>query len=105
METVQEFLALDPSFEAARQWMSDNPDACAEGYGFSKQCIIIYTMSKAKELAQRNIRINSISPSPTTSGFDEKLKGEGKQLEIIGRVPKSELRGCSDTHAYDRPAA
>ena len=27
----------------------------------------------------------------------------GKQLEIIGRVPRSELRGCSDTHAYDRP--
>lgn len=26
----------------------------------------------------------------------------GKQLEIIGRVPRSELRGCSDTHAYDR---
>ena len=25
----------------------------------------------------------------------------GKQLEIIGRVPRSELRGCSDTHAFD----
>ncbi len=25
----------------------------------------------------------------------------GKQLEILGRVPKAELRGCSDTHAYD----
>ncbi len=29
----------------------------------------------------------------------------GKKLEIIGRVPRSELRGCSDTHAYNRPAA
>ena len=35
----------------------------------------------------------------TTSGWS------GKQLEIIGRVPRSELRGCSDTHAYNRPAA
>ena len=25
----------------------------------------------------------------------------GKQLEVIGRVPKSEIRGCSDTHAFD----
>ena len=25
----------------------------------------------------------------------------GKQLEILGRVPRSELRGCSDTHAFD----
>ena len=25
----------------------------------------------------------------------------GKQLEILGRVPRSELRGCSDTFAFD----
>lgn len=24
----------------------------------------------------------------------------GKQLEVIGRIPKAELRGCSDTHAF-----
>jgi hypothetical protein len=29
----------------------------------------------------------------------------GKQLEILGRVPRSELRGCSDTHAFDRRSA
>lgn len=29
----------------------------------------------------------------------------GKQLTIIGRVPRAELRGCSDTHAYARAAA
>lgn len=28
----------------------------------------------------------------------------GKRLQVIGRVPKAELRGCSDTHAFDRPA-
>ena len=78
LEQVQAFLALDTSFEAAKQWMSDNPRACADGYGFSKQCIIVYTMAKAKELADINIRINCISPSPTDSGFMDKLKGEGQ---------------------------
>lgn len=29
----------------------------------------------------------------------------GKQLTILGRVPRAELRGCSDTHAYGRAAA
>jgi len=29
----------------------------------------------------------------------------GKKLEILGRVPRSELRGCSDTHAHDRIAS
>jgi NAD(P)-dependent dehydrogenase (short-subunit alcohol dehydrogenase family) len=75
---VQEFLALDNSQEAALQWMSDNPEQCADGYGFSKQCIIVYTMHNAKALAARNIRINCISPSPTASAFMDKLKGEGQ---------------------------
>ena len=78
LEKVQEFLALDNSQEAATQWMSDNPKDCADGYGFSKQCIIVYTMQSAKALAARNIRINCISPSPTDSGFMDKLKGEGQ---------------------------
>jgi NAD(P)-dependent dehydrogenase (short-subunit alcohol dehydrogenase family) len=75
---VQEFLALDNSQQSARQWMADNPEACADGYGFSKQCIIVYTMHKAKSLAASDIRINCISPSPTASGFMDKLKGEGQ---------------------------
>ncbi len=85
LDKVREFLALDKSFDAAKQWMSDNPEACADGYGFSKQCIIVYTMAQAKELAVNNIRINCISPSPTASGFMDKLTGEGQMPEeIIG---------------------
>lgn len=26
----------------------------------------------------------------------------GKRLRVVGRVPRSELRGCSDTHAFER---
>ena len=29
---------------------------------------------------------------------------QGKRLKILGRLPKSELRGCSDTHAYSKEA-
>jgi len=25
----------------------------------------------------------------------------GKYFEVLGRIPKAEIRGCSDTHAYD----
>lgn len=83
LQLVQDFLALDNSFESAINWMADNADACADGYGFSKQCIIVYTMAKAKDLAQNNIRINCISPSPTASGFMEKLKGEGNMPDEL----------------------
>lgn len=78
LETVKEFLSLDNSFAAAEQWMDTNPEGCADGYGFSKQCIIVYTMQSAKALAAKGIRINCVSPSPTDSGFMTKLKGEGQ---------------------------
>lgn len=83
LETVNQFLALDSSFETANQWFENNPDGLADAYGFSKQCIIVYTISKAKELAQKGIRINCIAPSPTESGFMDKLKGEGKMPDEV----------------------
>ena len=81
--TVNEFLALDNSFETAMQWFDEHPKAIADAYGFSKQCIIVYTMTRAKELAQREIRINCIAPSPTASGFMDKLKGEGQMPDEV----------------------
>lgn len=75
---VQEFLALDNTHAAANTWFADNAASVPDGYGFSKQCIIVYTMSKAAELAKKGIRINCIAPSPTESGFMKILKGEGK---------------------------
>ncbi len=75
---VREFLALDNSLEAATNWIQAHPESCADGYGFSKQCMIVYTMSMAKDLAAGGIRINCISPSPTDSAFMDKLKGEGQ---------------------------
>ncbi len=75
---VKEFLSLDNSHAAAIQWLREHAGAVSDGYGFSKQCIIVYTMSMAKELAQKGVRINCIAPSPTDSGFMKLLKGEGQ---------------------------
>jgi NAD(P)-dependent dehydrogenase (short-subunit alcohol dehydrogenase family) len=78
LEQFRSFLALDNSHDAATRWLRENAESVPDGYGFSKQCIIVYTMSRAKQLAQRNIRINCIAPSPTDSAFMSKLKGEGQ---------------------------
>lgn len=83
LDSVKAFLALDNSFESANQWFEENAEACADAYGFSKQSIIVYTMTKAKELAQKGIRINCIAPSPTASGFMDKLKGEGQMPDEL----------------------
>lgn len=78
IELVNEFLALDNGFDVATAWLEKNKQRVGDPYGFSKQCLIVYTMSNAKPLAAREIRINCIAPSPTASPFMDKLKGEGK---------------------------
>ena len=83
LDLVKAFLAADNTLSGARQWLAANPQAAADGYGFSKQCIIVYTMLKARELAQRSIRINCIAPSPTNSGFMTRLKGEGEMPDEL----------------------
>jgi len=72
LELVRTFLALE-SFDAAEIWLKDPPALNADAYGFSKQCLIVYTMTRAGELAKRDVRINCISPSPTASAFMEQL--------------------------------
>lgn len=75
LERVRTFLALE-TFEAGEAWLREEPDLNADPYGFSKQCIIVYTQSMAGELARRGVRINCISPSPTASDFMSKLTKE-----------------------------
>ena len=63
MESVGALLAT-PDFAAGKAWCEANPEA-ANGYLFSKQCIIAYTKASAGPLAERNVRINCLSPAPT----------------------------------------
>lgn len=53
-----------PGFDEGRAWLEANPEANM-GYLFSKQCIIAYTKRQAGPLAEREVRMNCISPAPT----------------------------------------
>ena len=72
LETVRACLALE-TFDATAAWLEAEPELKADPYGFSKQCIIVYTQTIAGDLAKRGVRINCISPSPTQSDFMSKL--------------------------------
>jgi NAD(P)-dependent dehydrogenase (short-subunit alcohol dehydrogenase family) len=57
-------LCATKDFDAARAWCEAHPTE-ANGYLFSKQCIIWYTMERAVSLVPRRIRMNCLSPAPT----------------------------------------
>jgi len=57
-------LCATRDFDEAKAWCEAHPKQ-ANGYLFSKQCIIWYTMERAVSLVPRRIRMNCLSPAPT----------------------------------------
>lgn len=88
LDTVRAFLSLE-TFEDGASYLQSEPDLKADPYGFSKQCIIVYTQTLAGELAARGIRINCISPSPTQSDFMSKLTKEIPEAAITPFFPSN----------------
>jgi NAD(P)-dependent dehydrogenase (short-subunit alcohol dehydrogenase family) len=58
-------LVTTEGFAAAKQWCEENPAAIDSGYVPSKEAICVWTHSAAMDFAERNIRVNCISPGPT----------------------------------------
>lgn len=73
LERVRAFLDEKARFDDAEAWLRGEPELGADAYGFSKQCLIVYTQLLAGELAKRDVRINCICPSPTGGMFMQKL--------------------------------
>jgi NAD(P)-dependent dehydrogenase (short-subunit alcohol dehydrogenase family) len=64
MEVIAELLATKGPAEA-REWLEARPDLVGEGYLFSKQAIIVWTLHAALDFAPKGIRVNATLPGPT----------------------------------------
>ena len=66
MERVATTLELvnTPDYNSAVAWVEAHPEIVADGYGFSKEAIVVYTQKRAAELARKGIRLNATLPSP-----------------------------------------
>jgi NAD(P)-dependent dehydrogenase (short-subunit alcohol dehydrogenase family) len=64
LEVIGELVATEGPAEA-RKWLEARPELVGEGYLFSKQTIIVWTMHAAIDLAPKGIRVNCTSPGPT----------------------------------------
>ncbi|MFK7894427.1 MAG: SDR family oxidoreductase [Myxococcota bacterium] len=88
LDTVRGALSLE-TFDEMASWLKGEPDLKADPYGFSKQCIIVYTQTLAGDLATKGIRINCISPSPTQSDFMSKLTKEIPEAAVTPFFPSN----------------
>jgi NAD(P)-dependent dehydrogenase (short-subunit alcohol dehydrogenase family) len=53
------------SYEGAVDWCQSNLETVREGYSFSKEAIVVWTMMFATQTIQRGIRLNCTMPGPT----------------------------------------
>lgn len=65
MDVLNDFLATDGSYAAAEAWCEAHADQVNEGYGFSKQAAILYTINRALAVVGDDVRVNCISPGAT----------------------------------------
>lgn len=64
MEPIMELIGTD-GYDGAVEWCEQHLDLVADGYVFSKEVIIVYTMKRALEVVDAGVRVNCISPGPT----------------------------------------
>jgi NAD(P)-dependent dehydrogenase (short-subunit alcohol dehydrogenase family) len=64
MEPIMELLGTD-GYSGVVEWSEQHADIVADGYVFSKEVIIVYTMKRALEVVDSGVRVNCISPGPT----------------------------------------
>jgi NAD(P)-dependent dehydrogenase (short-subunit alcohol dehydrogenase family) len=64
MGEIMGLLATD-GFDGIVRWSEENPELVADGYVFSKEAVIVYTMMRALTAAADGVRVNCISPGPT----------------------------------------
>ncbi|HTZ69961.1 MAG TPA: coniferyl-alcohol dehydrogenase [Acetobacteraceae bacterium] len=62
--THMEFLQA-ATFDDAVKWSADHTDIVREGYAFSKEAVIVWTMLISSKLIKQGIRINCTAPGPT----------------------------------------
>lgn len=62
------------AFDDAVAWCEAHPEVVANGYRFSKSCVIVYTMHRALELIDLGIRMNCLSPGNTLTAMTARAR-------------------------------
>lgn len=74
-------------YAQAKAWCEDHDDLIAEGYSFSKEAIVFYTMWRSMSALEAGIRINCTSPGPTDTAMMPAFE-ETMSKDYMANFPK-----------------
>jgi len=78
---IMPLLKID-SFEGAVKWCEANLDTVREGYSFSKEVMITWTLMTSSHLIKRGIRLNCTLPGPTQTPMMTEFESKS-ELSVI----------------------
>ena len=90
----RELLACE-TFEAGLAWLEAHPVSRSDGYAFSKEALIAWTVLTAAAWLPRGVRMNALAPGPVQtpafSAFQATRAGAANQdVELVGRPGRIE---------------
>lgn len=68
LETVRALVEI-PTYEDAVTWCEAHLQSDPDAYTFSKQTVIVWTLTNSATLIKRGVRMNCILPGPTSTPF------------------------------------
>ncbi|AXQ30732.1 SDR family oxidoreductase [Solimonas sp. K1W22B-7] len=86
-------------YEASIKWCQDNAEQVREGYAFSKEAIILWTMVSSFRLIKQGIRINCTMPGPTQTPMMSHFEQATKASVLDAAMQPINRRSTPDEQA------
>ncbi len=98
MPILMELLNID-NYADSIKWCEDNADTVKEGYAFSKEAIILWTMLTSAQLIKRGIRINCTMPGPTQTPMMKHFEAASKASVLDAFIQPINRRSTPEEQA------
>lgn len=96
--TLMQLIQID-NFEGAMKWCEENAETVREGYAFSKEAIIVWTMLISSRLIKQGIRINCTLPGPTQTPMMAQFEAATKASVLDAAAQPINRRSTADEQA------
>jgi NAD(P)-dependent dehydrogenase (short-subunit alcohol dehydrogenase family) len=95
---IMELLKND-TYEGAVKWCEANLETVGEGYSFSKEAMIVWTMMTAAHLIKRGIRLNCTLPGPTQTPMMPEFESKSGAAVIAAATQPINRRSTPEEQA------
>jgi NAD(P)-dependent dehydrogenase (short-subunit alcohol dehydrogenase family) len=98
MPVLMELLSIK-DYDGAVKWCEEHMDEVKEGYAFSKEAIIVWSMMNAAHLIKQGIRMNCTMPGPTQTPMMDHFEAATAASVLDAAMQPSNRRSTPEEQA------